>query len=496
MDQMLNLHFELNLLYILPILGALLMYLRGGLNPRSGARLSSLMIWGSFLWVAGLGLWGALSGIKLVMALLIGLISGIIHVFSIRYMAGERLYQSYFIQLALLTSCIFLLVTTDHLFVLAAAWTVSNMFLVSLILYKSEWRAARSAAAIAAVSLLAGSLALSIAVGILVAHFKTFSLSAIIFGYQSIDQNTLFFSLSLITLAALIQSAQWPFHQWLIGSLNSPTPVSAFMHAGLINGGGFLIAIFAPLYLLHDSWLLGLFLVGAVSAILGTYWQLVQPSVKRMLACSTMAQMGFMIMQCGLGFFSAAVAHLCWHGLFKGYLFLSAGSAIASHKKMDAVKPVNGFAFLVTCLVGLLGAWAFAEASQKSLSKIDTSFILIGIAFIASGQAALVILRKTLSLSSVALATIVSIAVGFIYGESILAIKKINFPYVIDVPQELTMIHIIVFLIFLGGWAIKAMDLSSSVLPRAWSNWLYVAALNSSQPQQQTLTVKRTQYTN
>jgi len=129
----------------------------------------------------------------------------------------------------------------------------------------------------------------------------------------------------------MTQSAIWPFHTWLISSLNSPTPVSAIMHAGLINGGGFLLTRFAGLFVQSTGMLQVIFFLGLLTALIGTLWKLMQHDIKRMLACSTMGQMGFMIAQCGLGLFPAAIAHLCWHGLFKAYLFLSSGSA--AHEK-------------------------------------------------------------------------------------------------------------------------------------------------------------------
>ena len=87
------------------------------------------------------------------------------------------------------------------------------------------------------------------------------------------------------------------------------------MHAGLVNGGGFLIVRFAPLYLNYPGILNIIFIIGLSTAIMGTLWKLMQSDIKRMLACSTMAQMGFMIAQCGLGLFSAAIAHIILHGL-------------------------------------------------------------------------------------------------------------------------------------------------------------------------------------
>ncbi|MGV2333173.1 MAG UNVERIFIED_CONTAM: hypothetical protein LVR18_03255 [Planctomycetaceae bacterium] len=136
-----------------------------------------------------------------------------------------------------------------------------------------------------------------------------------------------YFAMILIVVGAIMQSALFPFHKWLLSSLNSPTPVSSMMHAGIVNGGGYLLIKLAPLYN-HDVLILNvIFMAGFTSAFIGTIWKLIQNNNKNMLACSTLAQMGCMIMEIGMGFFSVALAHITLHSMFKSYLFLASGSA-------------------------------------------------------------------------------------------------------------------------------------------------------------------------
>ena len=144
----------------------------------------------------------------------------------------------------------------------------------------------------------------------------------------------------LIILGALLKSAQFPFHTWLPDTMGAPTPVSALMHAGIINGGGYLVVRMSPVLVSTPSALHMLAIFGAITAIYASMVMLSQTSVKRALAYSTIAQMGFMLLQCGLGAFHLAVLHIVAHSLYKGHAFLSSGSAVQTAKKLNA-EPQN-----------------------------------------------------------------------------------------------------------------------------------------------------------
>ena len=142
-----------------------------------------------------------------------------------------------------------------------------------------------------------------------------------------------------IIAAAIVQSAIYPFHRWLLSAMTAPTPTSALMHAGFVNGAGILLALFATLLFASDT-LIILFIIGGLTAIIAQFKKLLQVNVKQRLGSSTIAQMGFMIMQCGLGFFNATVIHLILHGFYKAYLFLSSVKEIAqtTTKKVELLK--------------------------------------------------------------------------------------------------------------------------------------------------------------
>jgi NADH-quinone oxidoreductase subunit L len=132
----------------------------------------------------------------------------------------------------------------------------------------------------------------------------------------------------LFFIGAMGKSAQFPIHLWLPGSLFAPTPVHALLHAGIINAGGFLINRLAPLFGLSSTTLHVAFVIGTLTAILGATMMLAQNDIKKTLGFSTIGQMGYMIMECGLGAFSLAVFHLIAHGLFKATVFLNCGNVI------------------------------------------------------------------------------------------------------------------------------------------------------------------------
>jgi len=143
------------------------------------------------------------------------------------------------------------------------------------------------------------------------------------------------FEISAITAVTLLcfigamgKSAQFPLHLWLPGSLFAPTPVHALLHAGIINAGGFLINRLAPLFGMSSTTLHVALAVGTMTAALGATMMLAQSDIKKTLGFSTIGQMGYMIMECGLGAFSLAVFHLIAHGLFKATVFLNCGNVI------------------------------------------------------------------------------------------------------------------------------------------------------------------------
>jgi NAD(P)H-quinone oxidoreductase subunit 5 len=180
----------------------------------------------------------------------------------------------------------------------------------------------------------------------------------------------------LLVLAAVLKSAQFPFHGWLPDTMETPTPVSALMHAGIINAGGFLIIRFSPLLARAPHALELLAVVGGFTALFGSLVMITQTSVKRTLAFSTVAQMGFMMLQCGLGAFALALLHIAAHSLYKAHAFLSSGGVIAAARAAGS-QPVRHYR-------GIFGA--FAAFGVAGLLVVFLSFLSGGTLWADSGR--------------------------------------------------------------------------------------------------------------
>jgi len=219
-----------------------------------------------------------------------------------------------------------------------------------------------------------------------------------------------------------------------------------------------------------------------------------QNDVKRMLACSTMGQMGFMLAQCGLGLFPAAIAHLICHGMFKAYLFLASNGA-AKEKRLDLDYPPQYQAFSYALICGLIGSFAFAYASGTSWFANNTTLVLIVIAFLSATQFSLPILRIK-PLKNFPLTLILTIVAGLIYGNSVRLITWAMAPMLLMQPQALQGIHIVGIVILVLTW-LSILLFGNQLNKANNTSWLlktYVKNLNASQPHPSTVTAYRNYY--
>lgn len=332
-----------------------------------------------------------LDGLAKVIIFLIVFIGLVVAIFAKQYLKGDSRYNIFFLTLSLVVISVIITVSADSIFLFLASWFLSNAILVAMMIHKPQWKSAFVSGKLAAKNFLIGFFCLSLGLILLYCQSGQSSIQSILaFEYES--QAILTIALLLILIGAMTQSAIYPFSSWLTSSLNSPTPVSALMHAGLVNGGGILLARFAPLYLGSPKILTLIFVIGVSTALVGTFWKLIQSNVKSMLACSTMGQMGFMLAQCGLGLFSAAIVHLFWHGCFKSYLFLTS-SAAAQEKKFNLEYPLRFGSFLSAIICGLFGVLSFALIADKAPLSWDGNIVLMVVVFIAATHFASNLLR-------------------------------------------------------------------------------------------------------
>ncbi|WP_420427845.1 proton-conducting transporter membrane subunit [Algiphilus sp.] len=387
--------------------------------------------------------------------------------FAARYMDGEAEAQRFWWRLAALLLTALLLVAADHVLWFTAAWTAMAWWLADLIGYRRNQPAARAAGRMARRWLLAGSLAMG--VGLLWLSVAAGTASLVEIGQHASAQAPPLAPLLLVILAAVIQCALPPASRWLMSSMTAPTPVSALMHAGMVNAGGILVLRLAPPLAEVPGLLHAVFVVGGLSALLGSLFALVQSDIKRTLAASTVAQMGFMIAQCGLGLFGAAVAHLMLHGLYKARLFLGAGNAVLATAPTPRARPAP-WLWAVILPSALLAAAVFAQVSGKRWD--DTGAILVLFAAVCAVRAAFAVATaQQLSAGTRSLAIPLLLLPGAaVYGAIVAATDHLLAPLgLADFAQPLHAAHGVVVLAFA---AVALWDLSgrlrSSARVYAW----------------------------
>ncbi|WP_156686322.1 proton-conducting transporter transmembrane domain-containing protein [Mycobacterium sp. Marseille-P9652] len=263
-------------------------------------------------------------------------VSTVAQVFALRYLAGDDRAIWFTAGTGILTAASGGLMTSATLIGLALCWTTAGTALCMLLATYWDLPAAREGVRRTATAFALGDLCLWVAVGLVTAqsgNVNLITLSAKRFEHSS---PTLMVAAALVVVAALSRSAQIPFHRWLPATLAAPTPVSALLHAGVVNAGGVLLVRLSPLVSGSAGAMVLAFAAGALSVVYGAVVMLTKTDIKGSLVYSTVAQMGFMIMTCGLGLSAAAVFHLVGHGFYKATLFLSSGSAIAKRRQKEA----------------------------------------------------------------------------------------------------------------------------------------------------------------
>lgn len=428
------------------------------------------------------------------MALVTTLVSGVVHSFARRYMAGARRLDRFYGRLFGLTLIVLGLVAANHLALFAAFWAAMGGVLAGLIGHVRGWPQARAAARYARRVFLGGSALLAGALALLGWAAGTTTLTGVAAAAGTLSTPVVYGAACLLLLAAMVQSALVPFHRWLLSSMTAPTPVSAFMHAGLVNAGGILIARFAPVLFADASVMLVVAGVGGISALVGQAWMLVQTDVKRQLGCSTVAQMGFMVLQGGLGFVAAAVTHLLLHGFYKAYLFLASGSVVehtqpTSPSDEDAGPSMrSGVVALVTALAG--GA-LFAALTHKSITALDSGTLLVGFVVLAVLHATRSVVRRADLAPTTRLWMVPAVLLPTMGGYALVYNGVSGLLHDLPAataPVELSAGHWILAAVFLGAYA--ALEWGAPYT----STRLYVTLRNTSHPVSATLLTQRDQY--
>lgn len=281
------------------------------------------------LGVEGCGLSARLDAVSSTMLLLVTFVGWVVVRFARTYLDGEARQGAFTGWLCLALAAVLLLVGAGDLFQLVGAWIASSFALHHLLLFYPHRIAAQRAARKKFLTARLSEGALIIGALLLAAAYGTADLGKILTAARAgVGGPFAVAAAAFLAIAAMLKSAQFPTHGWLTEVMETPTPVSALLHAGVINAGGFLLIRFADVMVLAPGVLAVLVLAGGFTALFGSLVMLTQPAVKTSLAWSTVAQMGFMIFECGLALFPLALLHIVAHSLYKAHAFLASGGAV------------------------------------------------------------------------------------------------------------------------------------------------------------------------
>lgn len=349
------------------------------------------------------------------LTLLVAVIGSVTFRFSIRYLDGNPLRRRFLRLLTFTVVAAYLLMGSTNLVLFFGCWLLTSLGLHELLtIYGDRREAIRPARKKFLISRL-GDLALIAAIVLIWKDWGTLDLNEFLAAVvASNDSPALGAVAFLVAVAALTKSAQFPFHSWLPETMESPTPVSALMHAGIINAGGALLIRFAPALVRVPEVLLLLSIIGTLTFAIGMLAMWAQVKVKRTLAWSTVSQMGFMMVQCGLGAFPAAAVHIVGHGCYKAWSFLRSGEVPSP--STTPVLPVRAITLALIGTVVAVPALAFASwITGYSPLHSPGELALSAIVALSVGQLWVAILGRPSSGSARVLATVAStvgVAVG------------------------------------------------------------------------------------
>ena len=301
-----------------------------------------------------------------------------VNIFSLGYMKGEPRYYWFYAVLQLFVASMLMLVMADNLLLVYISWELVGVCSFLLIGFYWEKRSATEAAKKAFITTRIGDVGLLIGIIMLWKATGTFNIQEIIHAAEEghIGDNYLFAAIMFVFLGCMGKSAQVPFHVWLPDAMEGPTPVSALIHAAtMVVAGVYLTARLLPIFEVADGALLVVTIVGLVTAVLTGFMALAQTDIKKVLAYSTVGQLGFMFVALGTGEPAVGMFHLATHAFFKALLFLGSGSVIlATHHNQEMNKlgglwkkmPITGTTFFIgsIALAGLpplAGFWSKDE---------------------------------------------------------------------------------------------------------------------------------------
>lgn len=344
----------------------------------------------SLLGINEIGFSLRLDAVSMVMLAMIALLGFIVMRFSLNYLDGDSRQGVFIGRLAATIASVQLLVLSGNLGLLFVSWVLTSMSLHRLLVFYRERPGAIIAARKKFIVARLGDACLIAACAILYSQFGTGNIETIFQAIKSslsegITLPGIEAAALLFAAAAMLKSAQFPAHGWLIEVMETPTPVSALLHAGLLNAGPFLIIRMA--YVMEASTFAPILLIvlGGFTALFASVVFLTQTSVKTALGYSSVAHMGFSLMVCGLGVYPAAMLHLVAHSFYKAHSFLSSGSTIdlvraakvtGGKRVGNPFKIVLGIGTAIILYLGFALMWGIQPDKDLGLLAIGGIMIL------------------------------------------------------------------------------------------------------------------------
>lgn len=344
-----------------------------------------------------------------VMLIVVTTVSSLVHIYSMGYMHGDKGYYRFFSYLSLFTFSMLMLVMSNNFLQLYFGWEAVGLSSYLLIGFWYEKKSASDAGKKAFIVNRFGDFGFGIGVILIFLTLGTLDYAPVFGSIGTLSGKTtnfLGFNVDTITLIALLlfcgavgKSAQLPLHVWLPDAMEGPTPVSALIHAAtMVTAGVFMVARCSPIFNLSATAMNVVAITGGVTALFAATIALVQNDIKRIVAYSTVSQLGYMFLACGVGAYSAGIFHLYTHAFFKALLFLGAGSvmhAMAGEldiQKMGGLKkhmPLTYWTFLLASLSiagipGFAGFFSKDEILWKAFSAGSLGQILYIIATITA----------------------------------------------------------------------------------------------------------------
>ena len=328
-----------------PLLGACAMTIVA--NRQTGARLSAALHWVGTALAAALVVVVALHGtvgvgvdsgrtavagltanrLTVTLVVLVLGIGAVVQTFSVRYLRTDTRARRFVVGAGVLVASMAVVAASTTMVGLLVGWVAASLSFLAIVGYRPDLPGVTASARRTAAAFVVGDGALVVAtviVALVVGNVSLVGPGPLAHVAHRLGGAGLVVAL-LIVVAALARSAQGPFGPWLPGTVSAPTPVSALLHAGFVNGGGILLIRTGAIATGSTAAMVGAFVVAAGTAVVATAVMAQRSDVKSELAYSTMGQMGFMVAECAVGAFGAGIIHLLGHALYKATLFLGSG---------------------------------------------------------------------------------------------------------------------------------------------------------------------------